>query len=132
MGNERSSEYFQFPVNPKREVFVIFDSHHHWSGGSRSTHHSFVFVIRYQRYEWKISKRYREIRRLDDDLYNSFPTKLDLIKVPRKYPKIFWNHDDPLLMLRGKDIASYLQVILDDRELWNSRIVKEFLWIGEV
>jgi hypothetical protein len=132
MGNQRSSEHLQIPVNPNREVFVIFDSYHHWSGESRHTHHSFLFIIRYQRYEWKISKRYREIVKLDDDLYNFAPEKLELIKVPRKYPKILWSHDDPLLLLRGQDIAIYLQMILDDHELWNSRIVKEFLWIGEV
>jgi hypothetical protein len=119
-------------VNQNREVFVIFRSYHHWSGESKHIHHSFLFVIRYQRYEWKVSKRYSEIIQLDDDLYDSFPEKLELIKVPRKYPKILWSHDDPLLSLRGQDIAIYLQMILDDRELFASRIMKEFLGIGEV
>lgn len=133
MGNERSSEYLSTPNNPDRLIFISFESFRHWPAESyRSRFNSFNFIIKYQRYYWTISKRFSDIITLDSKLLERFPEKIDRIKCPRKYRKLFWAHTDELLTRRAKDLVAYLQTILDDREIFESNIVQEFLEIGQV
>jgi hypothetical protein len=138
MGNQRSSDNFREKLNPSRVIFVRYESCYRWTTGPNenlSSSNAYVthqFLLRYGRYEWRVSKRFREIIHLDQNLYQIFPEKLERIKVPQKYPKLFRVHDESLLRLRGRDIAIYLQTLLDDQEIFQLRIMKEFLRIGEV
>lgn len=133
MGNNRSSENISIPLNSLREVFITVESYREWPEDSgKSNYNTFLLSIRYQRYYWKMNKRFYEIIQLDEDLYSLFPDKMDLMKVPKKYPKLFWEHNNDLLKQRSNDIANYLQRILDNKELFHSRPVKDFLGIGEV
>lgn len=133
MGNERSSEYLATPENPNRLIFVSFESFRNWPAESYSRRYdSFIFIIKYQRYYWTISKRFSEILSLDSRLAKEFPEKLERIKCPRKYRKIFWTHNEALLTRRANDIVAYLQTLLDDQEIFESHHMKEFLEIGQV
>jgi hypothetical protein len=148
MGNQRSSDNFRQKPNPSRVFFVVYESSHKWSkssgsnqnssspssssSSSSSDYDSHQYLLRYGRYQWRINKRFREIVDLDYQLYQEFPEKLELIKVPQKYPKFFRPHDENLLLLRGRDIGIYLQILVDDQVIFQSRILKEFLRIGQV
>ena len=133
MGNSRSSDHLSPPyLNCSRDIFLTLESHGEWLESGGSTYHTFLLSIRYQRYQWKISKRFQDILQLDEELFRLFPEKLNLMKVPRKYSKLFWDHNNNLLQQRGNDITNYLQRILDDQELLHSRPTKDFLGIGEV
>lgn len=133
MGNERSSEYLVTPENPNRIIFVSFESFRSWPAESYGRRYdSFIFIIKYQRFYWKISKRFSDVLALDSRLAKHFPEKIDRIKCPRKYRKIFWTHNEALLTRRANDLVAYLQTLLDDKEIFESEWMREFLEIGEV
>jgi hypothetical protein len=131
MGNERSSEYLSIPENNDRIVFLTFDNFRSWPGESfHGRFHSYTFIVKYQRYFWTISKRFNEIIALDSKLLKKFPEKINRIRCPKKYRKMFWSHTDELLARRAKDMVAYLQRVLDDEEIFASDIMKEFLELG--
>jgi hypothetical protein len=133
MGNQRSSEYLTCPENANRVIFISFDKFRNWPSESYNRrYHSFTFIVKYQRYFWTISRRYSDLVTLDQRLLRRFPEKIDRIKCPRKYRKLFWSHTDELLTRRARDMVAYLQRILDDPDIFHSDIVREFLEIGEV
>jgi hypothetical protein len=133
MGNERSSEYLTIPENNDRMVFLSYDTFRSWPGESyHSRFHSYTFIVKYQRYFWTISKRFSEVVTLDSKLLKKFPEKINRIKCPKKYRKLFWSHTDELLARRAQDIVAYLQRVLDDEEIFASDIMKEFLELGKV
>ena len=133
MGNERSSEFLSKPENSNRIVFVSFESFRNWPAESYNRRYdSFSFIIKYQRYYWTISKRFSEILTLDSRLLKKFPEKIDRLKCPRKYRKIFWTHNEALLTRRANDIVAYLQTLLDDKEIFESNEMRVFLEIGQV
>lgn len=133
MGNGRSAENLIIPQNAERKVFIAFEGTRQWAAHSyHGSYASFIFLIKYQRYRWTISKRYSDIAYLDRELYGEYTDKIDRIHVPRKYWKLLKSHDNELLAQRGRDIVAYLQRLCDDEEIFASRVLKDFLGIGEV
>lgn len=130
MGNARSSLHATVPANPDRAVFVQYE------GFLRMPRNNYVLLtisVSYQRYSWQLNKRFSELRRLDKILSSKYRQQLVAIFQPhRSLSNLFRGQDDNFLINRGREFAAYIQLVCDNRALFSTQEVQEFLEIGPV
>lgn len=130
MGGARSSLKATVPENPDRAVFVQYAG---FQRLHRNEYSVFTLTIGYMRHVWNIEKRFSEISKLDKLLEKKFEREMDLILKPHSnFKNLFRGQDDHFLINRGREVAVYLQLIVDNKTLFSSAEVQEFLEIGPV
>ena len=135
MGNSRSSDNLVIKDLPTRTVFVQFDRYITQEAERyNSKHERYIFTIKYLRYYWQISRRFNDIVTLDNRLNRPYRHQQIMANIlrPPKFNKLFWSHNEALLLRRGRCMAAYLQSIVDIPELFEEKIVRIFLEVGKV
>lgn len=116
------------PDKADREVFVEYTG---FQRIHRNEFSVFTLSIGYRRHRWTIEKRFREINKLDRLLESKYEQDMEVVLRPHShFRNIFRGQDDNFLINRGREFAAYIQLIADNRALFMSTEVQEFLEIG--
>jgi len=86
-------------------------------------YNSFKLIVRYRRFFWELSRRFKEVECLDKFLISRFPVMKNLWKPP----KYFFNLSPEMESERGENIAEYLTILANIEILASSDVFRSFL-----
>jgi hypothetical protein len=89
----------------------------------------FEFSVGFQRYTWKLFKRYKEVYELYSLLSDNFPSIKGTSFPPRQF-QLWKSLDESALLVRGESIAEYLETIAMFPEIMKSEIFWDFLEVS--
>lgn len=134
MGTSPSATISPPPPNENRLIFVKYDSNYSYVGRVFTTNFVYKFIIRYQRFQWYITKRYSEFVRLDIRLRYEAASSMAKINSPPKAGQFFGTGKPEFLARRGVQLQNYLQEVIDEygSDVLKCITLKYFLEIGNV
>lgn len=128
MGNARSLIKAEVTENPDRQIFVEYSG---FQRVRKNDYSVFTLTVSYMRQRWTIEKRFREISKLDKLLERKYEQDMETVLRPHShFRNIFRGQDNNFLINRGREFAAYIQTIADNKTLFSSAEVQEFLEIG--
>ena len=138
MGNSIDlSQHQTIEENEERDIFISLLSITKVNAESVFSYDVFNFTVKYKRFRWEISRRYKELVALDKQLRKKFPDpngKLFQLLRPSEFKTFFSsaNNSDPkFIQERGRLMHKYIQGICDIAVIFETSIdLRKFLEIS--
>jgi hypothetical protein len=92
----------------------------------------YQFHLGYQRYEWRIFKRFNEVHELYSHMISKHRNTTRHIPFPPRYYQLWRTLEESTVKERGEKIAIYLETLATYQECLNDPKFWEFLEVGKV
>jgi hypothetical protein len=132
MGNAKSGDANKVVLNPERNIYVNCLGSRVVSSRFLSFH-VFIFSLGHKRYNWKIVKRFHEIKLLHKAFVNKYPQLMHGVDLPpNHYHLVQGQLSNDGLTRRGVEIAFWLEIVGSKDVLFHDPEFRVFLELGEV